>query len=66
MLDSAICSPFQYDNSLLVWLTHTTESGIVWYITSDVIRQEYQLWKGNKKTRYKSEIPTELYKYIKE
>lgn len=66
MLDSAICSPFQYDNSLLVWLTYTTESGIVWYITSDILRTEYQLWKGKKKTKYKGDNPTDLYKYIKE
>lgn len=66
MLDETICSPFKYDSKLFVWLTYTTEHGAVWYITSDTLRQEYQLWKGNKKTRYTSDNPEELYKHIKE
>ncbi len=66
MFDETICTEFMYDKTLLLWLTHTTESGQVWYITSDRFRNEYQLWKGKKKTARKSSNPLDLYPYIKE
>ena len=66
MFDETVCSIFSIDKNYLLWLTYTTESGQVWYITSDILRTEYQLWKGKKKTKYKSDNPTDLYKYIKE
>ena len=65
MLDSNVTNYFQYDNNLLLWLTYTDNDNQVWYVTSDIYRNEYQLWKGKKRTKYKSEIPTDLYKYIK-
>lgn len=65
MIDETVCSTFPIDKNYYLWLTHVTESGQVWYITSDILRTEYQLWKGNKKTKYKNENPTDLYKYIK-
>ena len=67
MLDSTICNVFPYDETMLLWVTYTSSdtSGQTWYITSDTLRREYQLWKGKKKTAKKSEIPTDLYKYIK-
>lgn len=65
MLDSNVTNYFQYDNNLLLWLTYTDSDNQVWYVTSDIYRNEYQLWKGKKKTKHKSEIPTDLYKYIK-
>lgn len=66
MLDSTITNYFEYDKKLLLWLTHTSEDGQVWYVTSDIFRNEYQLWKGKKKTRYTSDNPEDLYKYIKD
>lgn len=65
MFDEIVCSTFPIDKDYYLWLTHVTESGQVWYITSDILRTEYQLWKDKKKTKHKSEIPTDLYKYIK-
>lgn len=66
MIDETICSIFPIDKNYYLWLTHTCENGQVWYITSDILRTEYQLWKGKKRTKYKSDNPTNLYKYIKE
>ena len=65
MLDSTYTNYFPINNNFLLWVTHTSETGIVWYITSDIYRKEYQLWKENKQTRYKSENPLDLNKYIK-
>lgn len=66
MLDSCVTNRFQYDKNLLLWLTYTGEDGQVWYIVSDLYRNEYQLWKDNKKTRYISDNPEDLYKHIKD
>ena len=65
MLDSTICNPFPYDETMLLWVTVIGESGTTYYIVSDTLRQEYYLYKGKKKTAKKSEIPTDLYKYVK-
>ena len=66
MLDSTVCTPFEYDNSLFIWLTYTAESGQVWYVTSNRMRTEYYLFKGKKQTAKKSTNPLDLYKYIKD
>lgn len=67
MLDSCVTNRFQYDKNLLLWLTYTGEDGQVWYIVSDLYRRnEYHLWKGNKKTRYTSDNPEDLYEHIKD
>lgn len=66
MFDETVYSEFTIDKNYFLWLTYTTESGKVWYITSDILRTEYQLWKDKKKTKYKSDNPINLYKYIKE
>ena len=67
VLDSTVCSVFPYDETMLLWVTYTASdsSGQTWYITSDTMRREYQLWKGKKKTAKKSTNPMDLYKYIK-
>lgn len=65
MIDETICSIFPIDKNYYLWLTHTCKNGQVWYITSDILRTEYQLWKGNKRTARKADSPIELYKYIK-
>lgn len=67
MLDSTICNVFPYDETMLLWVTYISSdsSGQTWYITSDTLRREYQLWKGKKKTAKKSVNPTDLYKYMK-
>ena len=66
MFDETVGSEFTIDKNYFLWLTYTTESGKVWYITSDILRTEYQLWKDKKRTKYKSDNPINLYKYIKE
>ena len=66
MLDSTICNVFPYDETMLLWVTVIGESGTTYYIVSDTLRQEYYLYKGKKKTAKKSEIPTDLYKYVKQ
>ena len=48
-----------------LWLTHITETGTTYRITSDEYRKEYYLWKENKKTKYTVSDPTDLYKYCK-
>lgn len=65
MIDDTVCTPFMYDTTLILWLTYTSENGTIWYVTSDVFRNEYQLWKGKKKTAKKSSSPLDLYQYIK-
>lgn len=65
MLDSTICNPFPYDETMLLWVTVKGESGTTYYIVSDTLRQEYYLYKDKKKTAKKSEIPTDLYKFVK-
>ena len=66
MLDSCVTNYFQYDKNLLLWLTYTGEDGQVWYITSDIYRNKYQLWKNNKQTKYTSDNPEDLYEHIKD
>lgn len=66
MLDKTVCSLFFINDSYYLWVTHTTTNGNVWYITSDKMRTEYQLWNGKKKTNHKATEPDKLYKYIKE
>lgn len=65
MLDFTVCTEFPIDNNYYVWLTYTSETGQVWYVTSDKMRTKYQLWKGKKKTARESSNPLDLYKYIK-
>lgn len=66
MFDDTVCNEFPLDKTLLLWLTHITASGKVWYVTSDKMRTEYQLWNGRRKTAKKAIDANELYKYIKE
>lgn len=66
MLDQTLLTIFPFDKNYYLWLTYTTETGKVWYITSDKMRTEYQLWNGKKKTTRKAIDANELYKYIKE
>ena len=65
MLGTTVNSQFQFDKTLLLWVTVKGESGTTYYIVSDNLRREYYLYKGKKKTAKKSEIPTDLYKYVK-
>ena len=65
MLDTAVNSQFQFDKSLILWVTVKGESGATYYIVSDTLRREYYLYKGEKKTAKKSENPMDLYKYVK-
>jgi hypothetical protein len=65
MLETTVNSQFQFDKSLILWVTVKGESGAIYYIVSDTLRREYYLYKGKKKTAKKSEIPTDLYKYVK-
>lgn len=65
MLETAVNSQFQFDKSLILWVTVKGESGATYYVVSDTLRREYYLYKGNKKTAKKSENPMDLYKYAK-
>lgn len=65
MLETAVNSQFQFDKSLILWVTVKGESGAIYYIVSDTLRREYYLYKGEKKTAKKSENPMDLYKYVK-
>lgn len=65
MLDSCVTNRFQYNKNLLLWLTYTDNDNQVWYVTSDIYRNEYQLWKGKKKTKWESDNPLSLYDKIK-
>jgi hypothetical protein len=64
-MNDTITTPFQFDETLFLWLTYTTETNQVWYITSDITRRTYQLWKGKKKTKWESDNPLSLYDKIK-
>lgn len=64
-MNNAITTPFFYDKTLLLWLTYTSETGQIWYVTSDVMRLKYQLWKGKKKTKWESGLSLSLYGKIK-
>lgn len=65
MLETTVYSQFQFDKSLILWVTIRAESGTIYYIVSDTLRREYYLYKGEKKTAKKSSNPMDLYKYIK-
>ena len=65
MYDDTCVNHFPFDKNLLLWVTEVSETGKTYYIVSDQFRNEYQLWNGNKPTRYKSSNPQELYKYVK-
>jgi hypothetical protein len=65
MLDTTICNVFPYDETMLLWLTYKSETDQIWYVTSDVSRHTYQLWKGKKKTKWESDNPLSLYAHIK-
>lgn len=65
MFDETVCNKFPYDKTLLLWLTYKSETGQIWYITSNAIRTKYQLWKGKKKTKWESDNPLSLYDKIK-
>ena len=65
MLETTVNSQFQFDKTLFLWLTYTSETGQIWYITSNAIRTKYQLWKGKKKTKWESDNPLSLYDKIK-
>lgn len=65
MLETTVNSQFQFDKSLILWVTVKGESGTTYYIVSDTLRREYYLYKGKKKTAKKSENPMDLYKYVK-
>jgi len=66
MFDSTVCSEFPINNNYYLWLEYKSEIGEIYYITSNKSRNEYQLWKGNKKTRYTSDNPEDLYEHIKD
>ena len=67
MLETTVYSQFQFDKSLILWLTYTSsdKDGQVWYIVSNVIRTEYYLYKGKKKTKWMSDNPLTLYDHMK-
>ena len=65
VFDETVCTPFPYDETMLLWVTVIGESGTTYYIVSDTLRREYYLYKGKKKTAKKSENPMDLYKYVK-
>ena len=65
MLETTVNSQFQFDKSLILWATIKGESGTIYYVVSDIFRNEYQLWKGSKKTKWSSDNPLDLNKYIK-
>ena len=65
VFDETVCTPFPYDETMLLWVTVKGKSGTTYYIVSDTLRREYYLYKGNKKTAKKSENPMDLYKYVK-
>ena len=65
MLETTVYSQFQFDKSLILWVTIKGESGATYCVVSDILRTEYQLWKGSKKTKWSSDNPLDLNKYIK-
>lgn len=66
MIDDTVANYFPINNNFLLWVTHKTTDGQLWYVVSDLFRNEYYLFKGKRQLRYKSDIPLDLYKYIKE
>lgn len=65
-MNDCCTTTFEYDDTKYLWLTYKAKNGQIWYIVSDYMRREYYLFKGKKQTRYKSDSPLSLYKYIKE
>lgn len=57
-----------FDKGEKLWLTYKAENGNVYYITSDVFRYDYFLYKENNgkpiKTKRKAGNPTELYEFM--
>lgn len=53
----------------IIWVSYVRDGVVTHMITSNILRTEYYLYKVEngelKKTRYKSEDPTELEKKIK-
>lgn len=66
MIDDTIANYFQINKNFLLWVTHKTTDGQLWYVVSDLFRNEYYLFKGKRQLKHKSENPLDLYKYIKE
>lgn len=65
MYNDTCTTKFPLDETLLLWVTQISDTNKTYYIVSDQFRNEYQLWREKKPTRYKSANPLELYKYIK-
>lgn len=66
MIDETIENYFPINKDYLLWVTHKTRDGQLWYIVSDLLRNEYYLFKGKRQLKHKSDNPQDLYKYIKE
>lgn len=66
MIDDTIANYFPINKNFLLWVTHKTTDGQLWYVVSDLFRNEYYLFKGKRQLKHKSENPLDLYKYIKE
>lgn len=66
MTDETYTNIFPYAPDMLLWVTYEAADGQTWYITSDLFRREYCLFKGKKQTRYKSTNPCDLYEHIKD
>lgn len=47
MLDSSITTFFEHDPTKLLWLTHLTSDGKLYYITSDLNRNELKIKENN-------------------
>ena len=65
MFDQTVLTPFEINPEYYLWLTYTSETGQVWYVTSNSLRTEYQLWKGKHKTAKTAIDANELYKFMK-
>lgn len=64
MIDDTVCNIFPIDNNYLLWLTYKSQSGCLYYVVSDMLRNEYYLFKGKRKLAKKSDNPCNLYKYM--
>ena len=62
MFDDTVCTPFQYDDTLLLWVTYKCEDGNFYYVVSNQQRTEYYLYKNKRRLAKRSDIPTDLYK----
>lgn len=65
-MNDTVENRFAHNESYLLWVSHKTENGDMWYITSDEYRSKYQLWHGKKKTKWESVNPLDLYSHIKQ